>query len=173
MKDFNAAVRGKKVHFKSFPSSKVVQLNHYVKPSLQEYTYDAAIIQVGINDIPGCKNDEELKELPNNIMKIAHTWQEYNIGKIFISSIVTCTRTLTNMAEINEDIKNMCISNNVEFIEHNQITAKDLWKDDVHLTESGKVFLARNLLDRINFFFMRQPELIFFYATAGPETQSL
>ena len=37
----------------------------------------------------------------------------------------------------------MCISNNFEFIEHNQITAKDLWKDGVHLTESDKVFLDR------------------------------
>ena len=44
----------------------------------------------------------------------------------------------------------MCISNNSEFIEHNQITTKDLWKDGIHLTECGKVFLARNLLDAIN-----------------------
>ena len=128
------------------------QLNHHVKPTLEEYTYDAAIIHVSINDILRCKNDEELKELPNNIMKIAHTCQEYNIGKIFISSIVTCTRTFANIAKINEDMKNICISNNFEFTEHNQITAKDLWKDGVHLTESGKVFLARNLLDRINIF---------------------
>ena len=43
--------------------------------------------------------------------------------------------------------------NNFEFIAHNQIAAKDLWKDNVHLTESGKVFLARNSLDRITIFF--------------------
>ena len=52
----------------------------------------------------------------------------------------------------------MYISNNFEFIEHNQITTKDLWKDGVHLTESGKVFLGRHL---------------FFYAIADLETQSL
>ena len=46
----------------------------------------------------------------------------------------------------------MYISNNFEFIEHYQIIARDLWRDGVHLTESGKVFLARNLLDRINVF---------------------
>ena len=78
---------------------------------------------------------------------------------------MTCTRAFANITKINEDIKNICISNNffIEFIERNQITAKDLWKDGIHLTEPGKVFLARNLLDRINFF----------YATAGLETQSL
>lgn len=55
----------------------------------------------------------------------------------------------------------MSILDNVEFIEHNQITAKDLWKDGVHLKESGKVFIAKNL------------DLFFFCATAGLETQSL
>ena len=81
MKFFNATVKGGRVHLKSFPGSKVVQLNNHVKATLKEYTYDAAIIHVVINDIFHCKNDEELKELPNNIMKIGHTCQEYNIGK--------------------------------------------------------------------------------------------
>ena len=58
----------------------------------------------------------------------------------------------------------MCISNNFEFVEHNQITAKESVKvhQKVHLTESGRVFLARNLL-----------KLMFFYATSGLETHSL
>ena len=50
----------------------------------------------------------------------------------------------------------MSILDNVEFIEHNQITAKDLWKDGVHLKESGKVFIAKNL---DLFFFAQQPVL--------------
>ena len=100
---------------------------------------------MGISDILPCKNDEELKELPKYKIKVAHTCQEYNIGKIYISSIVTCTRTFANKTKINEDIKSMCISNNFEFIEYNQKTAKDLWKDGVHLRESGKVYLAQNL----------------------------
>ena len=92
-------------------------------------------------------------------MKIVHTYQKYNIGKIFILSIVTCTSAFANIAKISEGTKNICISNNFEFIEHNQIAAKDLWKDCIHLTESGKVFLARNLLDAINVFFMQHPVL--------------
>ena len=42
--------------------------------------------------------------------------------------------------------------NNFEFIKHDQITFKDLWKDDTHLADSGKVFLARNFIDRAIFF---------------------
>ena len=92
---------------------------------------------MGINDTLHCKTNEELTELPNNIMKIVHACHEYNIGKTFISSIATCPRTFANIAKINEDIDNMCTSNNFKFIEHNQITTKDLWKDGVHLRESG------------------------------------
>ena len=152
MKDFSEAIRAGRVYLKPFPSLKAAQLNHHVKPTLQEYTYDAAIIHLGITDILRGKNDEELKELSKNKMKIAHTCQVYNIGKICILFIVTCTSAFANKAKINEDIKIMYISNNFEFIEHNQIAARDLWRDGVHLTESGKVFLARNLLDRINVF---------------------
>ena len=137
MKDFNAAIRGGRV--KSFPSSKTAQLNHHVNPTLQEYTY------LDNNDYLRCKNDEWLKEQSKNKIKVVHTFQGYNIGKIYISSIVTCTRTFANKTKINEDIKSMCISNNFEFLKHNWKTAKYLWKDGVHLRESGKAYLARNL----------------------------
>ena len=86
--------------FKSFSGSKEVQHNHHVKPTLQEYTYDAAIIHFDINDIRCCKNYKELKELANDIMKIAHLCQKY-FGKMFTISITTCTRAFANIAEIN------------------------------------------------------------------------
>ena len=60
MKDCNAAIRSGRV--KPFPSSKAAQLNHHIKPTLQEHTYDAATIHLDINDIIRCKIDEELKE---------------------------------------------------------------------------------------------------------------
>ena len=94
-----------------------MQLNHHVKSALEEYTYDAAIIRVGINDILRCKDGRKLKELPNDIMKIAHKCQEHNIRKIFISFIVTCNSTFANTAKINKNINNIYTSNNFEFTE--------------------------------------------------------
>ena len=65
MKEFHTVFRGGRVYLKlGKPSSKAAQLNHQVKPTLQKYTYDAATIHLGINDIVHCKNEEELKELP-------------------------------------------------------------------------------------------------------------
>ena len=47
----NRQIQGGRIHVKAFSGAKSTQRNHYVTPTLQEYSYDAAIIHVGINDI--------------------------------------------------------------------------------------------------------------------------
>ena len=76
-------IQGGRIHVKAFPGAKSTQLNHYVTPTLEEYSYDAAIIHVGINDILRSKHDE-LDKLPENIIKVGITCQKHNIGKIYI-----------------------------------------------------------------------------------------
>ena len=44
-------------------------------------------------------------DLSINIMKIANTSQQYSGGKIFISSILCCSKTFANIAKLNEGIK--------------------------------------------------------------------
>ena len=50
MKQFNSYVHGGKVYLRAFPVAKADQPNHHVKPSLEEYEYDTAIIHVVINE---------------------------------------------------------------------------------------------------------------------------
>ena len=51
IKEINRQIHGDRIHMKAFTGAKSTQLNHYVTLSLKEYSYDAAIIHVGINDI--------------------------------------------------------------------------------------------------------------------------
>ena len=44
MKDFNAAARSGRVNLQWLTGLKAVQLSHHIKPALQEYTSDAALI---------------------------------------------------------------------------------------------------------------------------------
>ena len=153
MKDLNSRVKGGKIHLKSFPGAKASQLNHYIKPTLEEYKYDCAIIHVGINDILRNKNDTDLNNLPESILEIANTCQNYNIGKIFISALLPSKRTKVNISQINETLKHLCSRNNFIFVEHENIGFDDLWVDGIHLLNSGKVMLGSNFVSEVNRYF--------------------
>ena len=59
-------------------------------------------------------------------MQIRTTYQNYNIGKVYISSILPSTRTSIDIAQINEVIKELCHKNNFVFIDHQNVTTNDL-----------------------------------------------
>ena len=46
MKQLNSHIHDDEVYLKVFHEAKADQLNHHVKPSLEKYEYDAAIILV-------------------------------------------------------------------------------------------------------------------------------
>ena len=155
MKDINSRNKVGKIHLKSFPGAKASQLNHYIKPTLEEYKYDCAIIHVGINDIIRNKNDTDLNNLPDSISETTNTCQNYNIGKIFISALLPSKRTKVNTSQINETSKNLCSRNTFIFVEHKNIGFDDLWVDGIHLLSSGKAMLGSNVLFEVNRYFVK------------------
>ena len=118
IKESNRQIQGGRIHVKAFPQAKSTQLNHYVTPSLEEYSYDAAIIHVGINDILRSKHYGKLDKLLGNIIKVRNTCQKYNIGKIYILAIFPPTRTNINIFDINKKLRDLCMKYNFEFIDH-------------------------------------------------------
>ena len=160
MKDLNSRVKRGKMHLKSFPGSKANQLNHYIKPTLEEYKYNCAIIYVGINDILRNKNDTDLNNMPESILEIANTCQNYNTGKIFISALLPSKRTKVNISQINETLKHLCSRNNFIFVEHENIGFDDLWVDGIHLLNSGKAMLGSNFVSEVNRYFGKSDDFL-------------
>ena len=108
IKETNRKILSGRIQVKAFPGAKSTQLNHYITPTLEEYSYDAAIIHVRINDILRSKHDESDK-LPENIVKVGDTCQKYNIGKIYMSAILPSTRTDYNIFGINKKLRDLCM----------------------------------------------------------------
>ena len=72
MTEFNKHLEQRIAYLKTFPGSKVQQLNHHSIPILQEHEYDGAIIHVGIKDLT--KNPNENKDttkIARNVIDIA------------------------------------------------------------------------------------------------------
>ena len=112
-----------------------------------------AIIHVGINDILRHNDKNELKNLPEDILKTANYRKNHNINKVFVSSILPSLRTSIDIKKINNELKNLCFRNDFEFIYHQQITTSDLWEDGVHLTNRGKSILAKTFVTKVNNFY--------------------
>ena len=125
MKHLNSQLKEGRIHLRVLPCAKRNQLNHYVIPTLEEFDYDCAIIHVGINDTLRSKDMSELKDLPKEIMQIGKTCQSYNIGKVYVSSILSSTRTSIDIGQINEVMKELCYKNNFAFIDHQNMTCND------------------------------------------------
>ena len=106
MKQFNSHIHSGKVNLKAFPGTKADQLNHHVKPSLEEYEKDAVIIHIGINDILRSKSEKEVNGIQRKIMNIVETCRDYNIAKIFLFSIIRCDRTTVDIDYITEQSQN-------------------------------------------------------------------
>ena len=87
-----------------------------MKPSLEENEYEAGIIHVGINDIFRRKVEKEVYDIPRKNINKTRTRRNYNIAKIFISSIIKCCRTTVDTDYINGKIGELYIQNSYEFI---------------------------------------------------------
>ena len=83
-------------------------------------------------------------------MNIAETCRNYNIAKIFISSILRCNRTTVDINCINRKMRELCIQNNYKFVSNTQINIRNLWSDGIHLQESGKLLIANNFINSVN-----------------------
>lgn len=146
--EFNKYLTSGTAKFKSFPGATSKELLHYVEPTLEQYSFNTAIIHVGVNDIINNTTDE----LSKNIERIAAKCTSFGITKIIISSIVFTRKTdPLNLTKINDSLKNMCEKTDHQFIENSKITEKNLFRDGLHLVESGKRILANNFIDRLNF----------------------
>ena len=79
---------------------------------MEEYSYDVAIIYVGVNDILRSKHYDKLDKLSGNIIKVG--------------------RTSIDVFDINKKLRDLCIKYNFEFIVNQLITTKVLWNDGIH-----------------------------------------
>ena len=52
-----------------------------------------------------------------------------------------------NIFDINKKLRDLCLKYNFELIDHEQITTKPLWNDNIHLLDRDKSTLAQNFLD--------------------------
>ena len=153
MREFNRLLKGKGIaYLKAFPGAKAKQLKHHSIPILEENSYDSAVLHVGINNF--LKNpNEEIENVVNDIIDLGLNCRNYNIGNIFISGVVYCEKVdYEIIVNLNKRLHEECVKNGFHFIDNEEVSRYDLWKDGVHMVESGNSIVANNIIDTIKIF---------------------
>ena len=134
---------------------KAKQLNHHATVVLaqnlydSQHQYDFAIIHE-INDL---LNGSSIEQIGKDVFEIAKRCRNRRIGKGFVPGIFYCTnvryKTIENR---NKCLYEQCMNYRFCFIDTGGISDKDLSKDGIHLIESGRAIVAKNLINYLNDF---------------------
>ena len=148
MGEFNSFIKKGEVSLKAFPGAKARRLNHHTIPILEDNTYDAAAIHVGIKDL--FSNVKSNNDIWKNIIDIGLRSRNNNIGMIFISS--SSKVNPASIQQLNGLLFNECRKNGFKFVDNGAVSEIDLWTDGIHMIESGKRIIANNLINSVNYF---------------------
>ena len=82
-----------------------------------------------------------------NVRSMVEKCHAYGIKNVFISGLVYTTIIgLAVLEKTHEMIVHICNKLGICYVKNQNIRRKHLWKDGLHLVESGKVVLANNFL---------------------------
>ena len=71
----------------------------------------------------------------------------YKVKYVFILSLTFNTRISHKLlSEVNDMIKTVCLENGHYYIENGNVYENDLFKDGLHLQNSGKKILSQNFI---------------------------
>ena len=86
-----------------------------------------------------------------NIKNIAQKCKRSGIQKVLISWLLTANRLAQDLIEeVNKLIKNMCNIEGYCCVNNDNITRANLFKDGLHLLDTGKQILADNFVFNVN-----------------------
>ena len=152
MYEFNWLSKHGNAKLLCFPGAKSHQLLHYIDVNLDgRKPPDSLIIHIGVNDVMYDKSQSNIENFVRNIKKMTEKCRNAGAKNVFISSLVYTTRvSLPILERIHETLLSYCDLHNCIYIDNRNIRGKHLYKDGLHLLESGKAILANNLLFYLN-----------------------
>ena len=146
MKEFNVYVRNGYAYRKAFPGATPKELAHYCIPTLLEDKPDIMIINAGTNS----SNKNDLFKIADDISNIANICRSYGVNDVYVSSITYRRQYQKLITDLNNILRSKQLSHDFILIENDNISAKHIWRDKIHLNELGSVALANNFINCMN-----------------------
>ena len=99
-----------------------------------------------LNDVNNKNSTPE--KIANEIAVMAILCRDDGVNDVFVSAMICRTNTFLNgtVKRLNFSLKQICEENWYFFIDNSNIEIRDLYKDGIHLLESGKTKIAENFI---------------------------
>ena len=151
IREFNSFINNGKTKMVSFPGATSNEILHYLDVHLTNSSTDAVILHVGVNDLLEDNSQLKIENLGNNLRSMVEKCHTFGIKNVFISGLVYTTRIdLPVLERTHEMILHLCNKLGICYVDNRCLRMKHLWKDGLHLVESGKVILANNFLSYLS-----------------------
>ena len=119
------------------------------EPTLPENEFDTWILHIGVNNVLklGSNNDTVWKDIIN----IANQSKNFVVKQIILSGLRLTTRLNASfIKQLNISIKVLCQKHGYRFIHNSNVSSENIWKDGLHLRNSGKDILLNNYVVMLN-----------------------
>ena len=134
----------------SFPGATSNEILHYLDVHLTNSSADAAILHVRVNVLED-NSQLKIENLGNNLWSMVVKCHTFGIKNVFISGLVYTTRIgLPVLERTHEMILHLCNKLGICYVDNRNIRMKHLWKDGLHLVESGQFILANHFLSYLS-----------------------
>ena len=131
--------------------------HHYIQPTLNKKNVktDIAVLHMGTNGILNAEGDKDL--ITESVIDIAKECVRLDVKDVFVSSVMINTRRSSAfISTVNNILQDKCATHQFHFIDNLNIKKEHLWKDGLHLNQSGKDLLMNNFLCSLNNSFLRK-----------------
>ena len=136
------------IYVRNFPGAKFRSMKDYTKPCIREENPDHIILHVGTNDL---SSDNSTERVGKSIADLAKNLFHEN-RKVTISGIIPRNDEWNNSELVNNRLKEMCKSANIDFIDNskNFNRKKHLNNSKLHLNDKGSYKLSNILVNYIS-----------------------
>ena len=117
--------------------------------------HPVVLLHISSNDANNQRNKYIIntEKLTRDIINIGKSLINYGMKEVVIlpKKNIALTRLIQ---QVNCSLREQCVLNGFRFISNDNISRIHLWKDGIHLDDSGTIILAGNFIDFLNKFIL-------------------
>ena len=150
IRQLNQFVKSGNARIHSFPGANSTQLLHYLDINLDNKT-DTVILHIGVNDLLQDISLDNFNKFMKNLEYMVPKCRSYGVKRVFFSGITYTKRIAWQILDdAHEQLVGLCKRLEIIYIDNRNIREIHLFKDGLHLLDSGKRILANNFIFNLN-----------------------